>query len=473
MLEVIFTVSVDSGAPMPLPIVRYALDPTGVNLDNRVVGEVHTLSARSIRAVAPTYGAYYSESLRVYDHSTDTLLSRGTDYQCVELLQDASLRYGKEICLVVLILNSHVSNQVRLDYQVVGGHYTNDATGIVNLYETVIRDNRPVDWLNVLNRPTEYPPTLHNHLLTDIVGFGPVIAAIERVRNAIIVSDIPAYEALIEWVQIELHKLQQWIENNYVSIHQQFFEHIGSEDNPHNITAEQIGLGLVENLPVVTHEDVYRGDPVRKYVTHDMFAALIDFYMLNSSIRMTPSQLRVSEGRTIQVLVESTNVPNDTRYYWTIDHLTTDDEDFTLTSGIVTIHQDRAVLWTTLVIDDEYDPNETFRILLRRESPTGPVIASTGVIEVTDVQREPDDLSRLYMVVESIYDPRIRITAESFFFIRSLRPETTTRIRRRGGSSFNQDTFTELLMGGCYLSPSVIQSPQHLFYAMSESYSRM
>ena len=109
---------------MPLPIIRYALDPTGTNSDNRVIGEIHTLTTRTIRAAAPLYGAYFTETLSVYDESTTRLLVRNVDYQCAELLQEATLRYGKEICLVVLIINPDVSNEIRLSYQVLGGDFS-------------------------------------------------------------------------------------------------------------------------------------------------------------------------------------------------------------------------------------------------------------------------------------------------------------------------------------------------------------
>lgn len=191
---------------MSTTIYRYGLDPTGLNPDNLVFGEVATLSTKQIRGVAPQYGAFFTESLQVYDAQTNNILTRGTDYQCVELLQDATLLYGKEICTVILILNQAVSPTVRINYQVLGGYYQNDATGIINLYETVMMDQRPIDWMNILNKPLEYNPSLHNHLLSDVYGFQAVVTALERVRNAIILTDVPAFEALSDWVVTEIQE---------------------------------------------------------------------------------------------------------------------------------------------------------------------------------------------------------------------------------------------------------------------------
>jgi len=191
---------------MSTTIYRYGLDPTGLNPDNLVFGELATLSTNQIRGVAPQYGAFFTATLQVYDAQTNNLLTRGSDYECVELLQDATLLYGQEICTVILILNQDVSPTVRINYQVLGGYYQNDATGIINLYETVMMDQRPVDWVNILNKPLEYNPALHNHLLADVYGFQAVVTALERVRNAIILTDVPAFEALSDWVVTEIQE---------------------------------------------------------------------------------------------------------------------------------------------------------------------------------------------------------------------------------------------------------------------------
>lgn len=186
---------------MTSPLIRYELDPTGTNPDNSVVNEAHTLSTTQIRSMVPTYGPFFSDSLQVYDVGTGALLVKGTQYQCVELLQEPTLKYGKEICQVVLITDPLVSGSVKVNYQVLGGLYQFDMSGVVSLYDSFLKDNRAVDWMSILNKPTEYPPMMHNHILNDVYGFEYIVVALERIRNAIILSDLPALEAIIDWVK--------------------------------------------------------------------------------------------------------------------------------------------------------------------------------------------------------------------------------------------------------------------------------
>lgn len=165
--------------------IKLDLDITGTNQDNLIQDEPHSLSNRPTRAIAPNLGPFFAESLIVKDGAN--ILSRTVDYQIVELHQEATLRYGKEIASVILIINTSVSSDVTITYQALGGYYSysgNDST-IANLYQSVINDNRPVDWTNIFNKPTEFNPTIHRHLLDDIFGFEPVVDYLERIKRAI------------------------------------------------------------------------------------------------------------------------------------------------------------------------------------------------------------------------------------------------------------------------------------------------
>jgi hypothetical protein len=173
---------------MPYNLVRLELDITGTNPSNKIVDEPHSLSGSQIRSIATSYGPFFGESVIIRDGAN--VLVRGSDYQIVELHQEATLRYGKEIASVILIINKNVSSNITVTYQALGGHYCYDDTAIANLYNSLSLDNRPVDWSNLLNKPDQYPPTLHRHLLDDLYGFEPVVDYLERIKNAITLGQV-------------------------------------------------------------------------------------------------------------------------------------------------------------------------------------------------------------------------------------------------------------------------------------------
>jgi hypothetical protein len=185
---------------MPTEPIRYNLDPIGTNPDNLVANEPHTLEPHPVRVIAPTAGAYYGSSLVVFDSLTQTMLTLNTDYKLAELLQEPSSRYGQAVYALIAITNPNVSSEVSITYQCLGGYFQYDYSNLIDAYISAIGSGAPVDWLYILNKPYEYPPTLHQHLMVDLWGMEFVVSALERIRTAIMLSDVPAYEALIDYV---------------------------------------------------------------------------------------------------------------------------------------------------------------------------------------------------------------------------------------------------------------------------------
>lgn len=59
--------------------------------------------------------------------------------------------------------------------------------------------------------------------------------------------------------------------------------HMSLVDNPHTVTPTQVGLGLVENLPIVSMQEILSLDSVRKYVTFDIFLLFLKTFMVGKS----------------------------------------------------------------------------------------------------------------------------------------------------------------------------------------------
>lgn len=393
---------------MSLPITRYALDKTGTNRDNLVAGEVHDLSNRAIRAVAPKYGAFFTESFQIWDNVSNTLLVKDVDYTFAELLEDATLTFGKELCFLVLIKNTNVNNQVRINYQVLGGYYQNSAEGVVNLYELAMLDNRPVDWTNVLNKPTEYPPSLHKHLLDDLVGFEPVVVALERIRNAIEVSNIPTYEALLDFVDAQF---------------QVCWNHIKDHNNPHQTTAEQVGLGLVENLSVVTPEEVEANVGVHKYVTHDRLIDAVGRIWMDGICRMKYVSNEIGEGYVLAVDVLTANIEDGTTLYWNVILGTATADDFTQTSGQFQMYGGEGGFYVTIRPDTQTEADETFKLEVRKTSPSGKVMATSTTITIKDLKPRPhgtDDYVLPFMM-DNVFTPIVKMSPGHMFIINNNR----------------------------------------------------
>lgn len=181
-------------------IVRYPLDPTGISPDNLVQGEVHQMVRRNVRAIATQYGAFFTASMKVVDTSTNQELVRGQQYQAVEMYELPTKRYGKEVCAIILITDTTVSDEVSLQYQAVGGEFSSSATAILQMIEALELDDRPLAWSSIVDLPSEFPPSHHLHDIGDTYGWEFVTHALERVRQAIVLGDTLSHDAIYRYI---------------------------------------------------------------------------------------------------------------------------------------------------------------------------------------------------------------------------------------------------------------------------------
>lgn len=190
-------------------LIRYPLDPTGESPNNYVQGENHTMLRRKIRAVAPTYGAFFANSIHVVDTATNRELVKGVHYDTVELYELPTVQFGKEIHAVILIKDETVGDEVSISYQALGGEYSASATAIIHMIESLDLDNRPVDWGDIINKDSEFIPTEHLHDAGDIYGFEYVTNALERIARAVVQGDHVSHDAIYRYVDKAINGIQQ------------------------------------------------------------------------------------------------------------------------------------------------------------------------------------------------------------------------------------------------------------------------
>ncbi len=221
---------------------RHRLDITGINANNLVIGELHTPAVRKIRSVATTYGPYFTDSLRVFDHVTNKALVRGIDYQCVDILSLPTAQYAKEICTIILLTNRLISI-IRIDYQALGGEYERQYEAIKLLLENLLVDDRPIDWMNVI-KPDGFNPSLHLHAIGDVIGFEYVVVALEQLRNVIMLGDESTHIELFRKIEDNRKILLRLMNDNLVEI-------------TNNLTTEVNGINDIINTLDSKCDDIF------------------------------------------------------------------------------------------------------------------------------------------------------------------------------------------------------------------------
>jgi hypothetical protein len=227
--------------------IRFNLDLTGTNPDNRVLGEVHELAVKNYRSLAPIYGPYYTQSLEVYDATTNSLLVRDIHYKCLDVVGIPTAQSGKEICTVIVITNPSVSNSVRLNYQALGGGYERTFEAIKLLLDNLLSDQRPVSWPNILDRPTSFEPSNHLHRVGDVIGFEYMVAELERLKTAILLGDEIAHMEILSYIDTSISGLRQLLDDpdNTVTVLS-----AAAATNANNSAIQALALteGLLQNV---------------------------------------------------------------------------------------------------------------------------------------------------------------------------------------------------------------------------------
>lgn len=221
---------------MSTPVIRYPFDPTGINQNNLVVGELQTMPARKIRAVAPEYGPFYTKGLVITDTATNLPLTPDQFY-CAEFETMASLETGLEVMRIIMITDQTVSSTISLQYQVVGGEYSASADAIIQQIYNLNLDDRPAAWPLIIDKPAAFNPSAHLHDVGDLVGFEYTVAALDRISKAILLGDEASHDAIYKYIDLGTSSIASQIQ----ALQNALNAHLADFGNPHKVTAAQVG----------------------------------------------------------------------------------------------------------------------------------------------------------------------------------------------------------------------------------------
>lgn len=192
----------------------FPVDLLGTAPSNKISGEVRKIVVNGDRIFIPTGGPFFTKSLKVW--AGTTLLTVKKDYQAMDLNRDATIDSGKEVCNAIQI--KHGATTFTLEYQVIGGEYTDMAEELASFIKgTPINDLTKLDYSKVLYKPLVFPPTAHNHVATDWIGYGESIALLDQVNGAASVGRNKIFDAVKELAKKRIEEyVQSYFDKDWV-----------------------------------------------------------------------------------------------------------------------------------------------------------------------------------------------------------------------------------------------------------------
>lgn len=169
-------------------IYKYPLDLRGVLDSNLISGESYDINAAALPVVIAREGDFFGDTLRIKDGATGQNLVRDVDFAptCFDI--EATEAVGGRACYGAFqfLRPESAPSKLLVEYRLVGGEYVNRVAPLIDAAINVMADKRQAEWKNILNKPTEFPPKLHNHYLSEITDFGALIQAIRDNTQAIL-----------------------------------------------------------------------------------------------------------------------------------------------------------------------------------------------------------------------------------------------------------------------------------------------
>jgi hypothetical protein len=182
-------------------IFKYPLDLLGTSVNNRVVGEAHTIGTRVGRIFVADYGPFFGNSSVFLDAATGRELVPVIDYRLVHTYKEAEQRAGQAVYTAVQIVNPDVGTEILATLQYVGGEFSYSYYAIKQALEALQNDNRQVAWGDLVGVPAMFAAAPHLHDIYDLYGLKYLIESNYDISAAIREGDVASRSLLLEQIR--------------------------------------------------------------------------------------------------------------------------------------------------------------------------------------------------------------------------------------------------------------------------------
>jgi len=221
----------------------YPFDPTGQESTNRIINERHTINPPDYTDyyfVVPLAGPFFQDNLIVRHWPSGQTLVEGVDFVLGYQFLGASRATAKPVYGAISIYDRVLTGVLEVTYSTLGGQWTINEEAAAELLANVMANPRITTWEQVVEQPATFPVIDHEWNLVDLVGASEVVDSLEGIRVAIAEGGSSTNVAIA---------------------------HIADENNPHNTTKAQVGLGLLQNFPVASINEAIEGTLNNRYMT--------------------------------------------------------------------------------------------------------------------------------------------------------------------------------------------------------------
>lgn len=223
--------------------VTYPFDQSGVASTNLVRNETHTTTEanfRDYRFIVPKFAPFFTNNLVVKHQAEDgtvTTLEHNKDYSEALPYVAAQRSLGKAVYGAITLSNEVANGLISVTYQTIGGTWVCDAQYVLEYLAEKAYNPRVTIWDNVTNVQDLFPVIDHYEPYDSIYGQDYLIESVNQIATAILGGEVSSDVT---------HSMRR--------------------DNPHAVTATQVGLGSVINAGMATLAQAAAGEETNAYI---------------------------------------------------------------------------------------------------------------------------------------------------------------------------------------------------------------
>lgn len=168
-------------------LITHVFDETGINPDNYIDNEIHSLLNNTSRLIVPYFGLFYTNNLEVINLTTSQPYVLNTDYKFQTFVPELTARTGLEIAGAIELINPAITTDIKIKYHAVGGLEGEDSYLVKELIKRLDALNAgQVTWDMVKDKPQYYLSVPRPvSVVTDLANLEAVRNTITDIKNSL------------------------------------------------------------------------------------------------------------------------------------------------------------------------------------------------------------------------------------------------------------------------------------------------
>lgn len=167
--------------------MTYEWNPFQDLVANRVTAEpVHVQGGTGGAIVIPLASPLFSRNfkIRLKESGRELSMERG-EFSFLYPFGDFIKKYNRLVYGAIQINNVTQPTDFEIDYDTIGGDFVLNDIAYAEALANTLTSPRTIDWSEITNLPTEYPPDPHEHPASDTMNYGDLIVWMHSYLDAV------------------------------------------------------------------------------------------------------------------------------------------------------------------------------------------------------------------------------------------------------------------------------------------------